>query len=125
MPVLLKYNPVFPNCICKSSRWTLLLLSHFSCVQLCATPQMAAHQAPPSLGFFRQEHWSGLPFPSPKGGHYVRLNLSMLKNIKYKYPSGAAGSTGRIIFFLPFYHLNETIEIHGLFPLAVGFQKFF
>ena len=23
------------------------------------------HQAPPSLGFFRQEHWSGLPFPSP------------------------------------------------------------
>ena len=26
---------------------------------------MAAHQAPLSLGFFRQEHWSGLPFPSP------------------------------------------------------------
>ena len=43
----------------------LLLLSHFSCVQLCGTPQTAAHQAPPSLGFSRQEHWSGLPFPSP------------------------------------------------------------
>ena len=28
-------------------------------------PEMAAHQAPPSLGFSRQEHWSGLPFPSP------------------------------------------------------------
>ena len=40
-------------------------LSHFSRVQLCATPQMAAHQAPPSLGFSRQEHWSGLPFPPP------------------------------------------------------------
>ena len=40
-------------------------LSRFSCVRLCATPQMAAHQAPPSLGFPRQEHWSGLPFPSP------------------------------------------------------------
>ena len=26
---------------------------------------MAAHQAPPSLGFSRQEHWSGLPFPFP------------------------------------------------------------
>ena len=37
-------------------------LSH---VRLCATPEMAAHQAPPSLGFSRQEHWSGLPFPSP------------------------------------------------------------
>ena len=34
----------------------LLLLSHFSRVWLCATP---------SLGFSRQEHWSGLPFPSP------------------------------------------------------------
>ena len=43
----------------------LLLLSCFSRVRLCATPQMAAHQAPPSLGFSRQEHWSGLPFPSP------------------------------------------------------------
>ena len=43
----------------------LLLLSCFSHVQLCATPQTAAHQAPLSLGFSRQEHWSGLPFPSP------------------------------------------------------------
>ena len=43
-----------------------LLLSLFSRVKLCATPQMAAHKALPSLGFSRQEHWSGLPFPSPK-----------------------------------------------------------
>ena len=43
----------------------LLLLSRFSRVRLCATPQTAAHQAPPSLGFSRQEYWSGLPFPSP------------------------------------------------------------
>ena len=43
----------------------LLLLSHFSHVRLCVTPQMAAHQAPPSLGFSRQEHRSGLPLPSP------------------------------------------------------------
>ena len=38
----------------------LLLLSRFSRVRLCATPETAAHQAPPSLGF-----WSELPFPSP------------------------------------------------------------
>ena len=38
----------------------LLLLRCFSRVQLCATPQMAAHQAPLSLGFSRQEYWSGL-----------------------------------------------------------------
>ena len=43
----------------------LLLLSHFSRVQLCVTPQMVAHWLPPSLGFSRQEYWSGLPFPSP------------------------------------------------------------
>ena len=42
----------------------LLLLRHFSRARLCATLQMAAHQAPLSLGFSRQEHWSGLPFPS-------------------------------------------------------------
>jgi len=43
----------------------LLLLRRFSHVRLCATPQTAAYQASPSLGFSRQEHWSGLPFPSP------------------------------------------------------------
>ena len=43
----------------------LLLLRRFSHVRLCATPETAAHQAPPSLGFSRQGHWSGLPFPSP------------------------------------------------------------
>ena len=42
-----------------------LLLRCFIRIRLCAAPQMAAHQAPPSLGFSRQEHWSGLPFPSP------------------------------------------------------------
>ena len=35
-----------------------------SCPTLC-DPVDAAHQAPPSLGFSRQEHWSGLPLPSP------------------------------------------------------------
>src|SRR5574337_1923059 len=43
----------------------MLLLSRFSHVRLCVTPQTAAHQAPLFLGFSRQEHWSGLPFPSP------------------------------------------------------------
>ena len=42
----------------------LLLLSRFSRVQLCATPYMAAHQAPPSLGFSRQEQWVAISFSS-------------------------------------------------------------
>ena len=45
--------------------FVLLLLRRFSRVWLCATPQTAAHQAPLSLGSSRQEHWSGLLFPSP------------------------------------------------------------
>ena len=35
-----------------------------SCVRLLATPWTAAHQAPPSMGFPRQEYWSGVPLPS-------------------------------------------------------------
>ena len=61
------FNRISPGTYSKThynNTW-LLLLSHFSRVRLCATPQMAAHQASRSLGFSRQEHWSGLPFPSP------------------------------------------------------------
>ena len=36
-----------------------------SCLTLC-DPMTAAHQAPPSLGFSRQEYWSGVPLPSPR-----------------------------------------------------------
>ena len=50
----------------KETLLLLLLLSRFSRVRLHVTPQTASHQAPLSLGFSRQEHWSsGLPFPSP------------------------------------------------------------
>ena len=51
------------HCVCEIC--IHLLLSRFSHVRFCAARQTAAHQAPPSLGFSRQEHWSGLPFPSP------------------------------------------------------------
>ena len=61
----------------------LLLLSRFSRVRLCETPEAAAHQASPSQGFSRQEHWSVLPFPSPmhesekwKGSRSVVSNSS-------------------------------------------------
>ena len=43
----------------------LLLLSHFSRVQLFVTPWTAAYQAPPSMGFSRQGYWSRVPLPSP------------------------------------------------------------
>ena len=46
-------------------KWKVKVKS-LSCVRLLATPWTAAHQAPPSMGFSRQEYWSGVPLPSPK-----------------------------------------------------------
>ena len=43
----------------------LVKVKSLSCVRLFATPWTVAYQAPLSMGFSRQECWSGLPFPSP------------------------------------------------------------
>ena len=58
-----------------------------SCVQLFATPRTAAYQAPPSIGFSRQEYWSGWPLPSP--------HLAWT-------PSKAPPHSGRGLYFLIF-----------------------
>ena len=54
----------------REGRWSLpflfaSMLSHFSCVQVFATLWTVALQTPPSMGFSRQEYWSGVSFPSP------------------------------------------------------------
>ena len=69
---------------CFNKLLLLLLLSLFRRVRLCATPYTAAHQAPPSLGFSRQEHWSGLPFPSP-----------MLESEKWKWSHSVVSDSSR------------------------------
>ena len=68
---------VHPHCVSRFHVHMLLLLqlSHFSRVRLCVTPQTTAHRAPPSLGFSRQEQWSGLPFPSPSISIYICINI--------------------------------------------------
>jgi len=54
-------------------------LSH---VWLLATPWTAAYQAPPSMGFSRQEYWSGLPLPSPKRkGMYSLIEIFLMKTL--------------------------------------------
>ena len=64
------------------------MLSRFSCVRLSVTPQMAAHQALPSPGSSRQEHWSGLPLNGiyhlyrirdNKGKHFLNNNHTDLE----------------------------------------------
>ena len=49
---------------CNAWKWKVKVKS-LSHVRLLATPWTAAYQAPPSMGFSRQEYWSGLPLPSP------------------------------------------------------------
>ena len=65
---LLKENEFAQSC---------LILCNLSDVQLFATPWTVACKAPLSMGFFRQEYWSGLPFPSPTG---MYNNKDVIKN---------------------------------------------
>ena len=55
-------------------KWKVKVKS-LSRVRLCATPWTAAHQAPPSMGFSRQEYWSGSPLPSPWEATYSECKL--------------------------------------------------
>ena len=69
-PEALLFKPILSSFYHKASLTVLafLLLDEvklLSRVQLFATPWTIAYQAPPSMGFSRQECWSGLPFPSP------------------------------------------------------------
>ena len=52
------------------------MLSHFSCVQLFVTLWTVACQAPPSMGFSRQEYWSRLPRPPPGDLPDLRIELA-------------------------------------------------
>ena len=54
------------------------VLSHVSCVRLFEILGTIAHQAPLSMGFSRQECWSGLPFPSPGGLPHPGIKLTSL-----------------------------------------------
>ena len=51
------------------------LLSH---IQLFSTPWTAAYQAPPSMGFSRQEYWSGSPVPSPPNSYTEALTSKVM-----------------------------------------------
>ena len=109
----------------------LLLLSHFSRDRLCVTPQMLAHQAPPSLGFSRQEYWTGLPFPSPMHESEVaQLCLTLSDPMDRSFPGSSihgifqarvlkwgaiAFSTLRLIGSKITWVFLDSLDIHILF----------
>ena len=84
-------------------KWKVKVKS-LSCVQLLATPWTTAHQAPPSMGFSRQEYWSGLPLPSP----ISLLDVSKIcRNPPYRTK---LYSKDDIIEFAKGHHLNTTFN---------------
>ena len=112
-----------------------LLLSRFSRVQLCATPETAAHQAPQSLGFSRQEHWSGLPFPSPMH-ESEKLKVKLLSRVRllatpwtaaYQAPPSMGFARQEYWSVLPFrQHIKEQRHYFankGPFCQSYGFSR--
>ena len=57
-----KWDLIKLTSFCTAKKVKVKSLSH---VRLCVTPWTVAHQAPPSMRFYRQKYWSGLLFPSP------------------------------------------------------------
>ena len=61
-----KYDLIWEQGLYEGSQFRKKVkVKSLSCVQLFATPWTVAYQASPSMGFSRQQYWSGLPFPSP------------------------------------------------------------
>ena len=104
-PVKLNVNP--PHVPANlTPRYLPKLLSRFSCARLCTTPQTAAPQAPRSLGFSRQEHWSGLPFPSPEFG----ISRCKLLYIRWANNKPRPYSTGNDIQYLLINDIEKDME---------------
>ena len=92
-------------------------------VRLCATPWTAAYQAPPSMGFSRQECWSGVPLPSllPFILRFL-LCLSPLHDLSYQYSDspGSGSSPNPSWTFSPsFSQLQETTSEPALSSLPL------
>ena len=86
-----------------------------SCVWLLATPWTAAYQAPPFMGFSRQEYWSGLPLPSPA----KRIDLGKKQNGKYMEKTDMVISLKAVIISLCIliskHHVVHLKYMHFLF----------
>ena len=67
----------FPTCCLRLSCRLHVCVQLLSYVQLFTAPWTVAHQAPLSMAFFRQEYWSGLPFPSPRDLPNPRLTQGL------------------------------------------------
>ena len=94
-------------------KWKVEVKS-FSCVRLLATPWTAAHQAPPSMGFSRQEYWSGVPLPSP---HSLPRQCQIVPCLQHAVCSSTRLMALKLTIF---YQFQDTLSPHILLYLKLG-----
>ena len=83
-----------------------------SCVWLLATPWTAAHQAPPSMGFSRQEYWSGVPLPSLRWCLYPWIFLKYSSSGSQKQQLSIHSFFHLISVFLRLYHIQGIVRCY-------------
>ena len=84
-------------------KWKVKVKS-LSRIRLLATPWIAAYQPPPSMGFSRQEYWSGVPLPSPISEEQVILMNSFVWGWRIAWFPVPAGLCCRILGFANLWH---------------------
>ena len=115
------------NLMSSPDGYTGFWVKSFSCVRLFATPWTVAHQAPPSMGYSRQEYWSGLPFPSsgdlPDPGIEPRSPALQADALTYE-PSGKPDGYTVSLYFLMTNSLHSK-ELFLPFNLLITFIRLF
>ena len=112
---------VGPCCLCEEKGREGKSLSR---VRLLATPWTLAHQAPPSMGFSRQEYWSGLPFPSsgdlPNPGIKRRSPALQADALTLSRGRAQCGLLGNSIFLIHPFPLSS-LGLRSLFSICPPF----
>ena len=127
VPVILQARTLEWVAISFSNAWKWKVkVKSLSRVQLSATPWTAVYQAPPSMGFSRQEYWSGVPLPSPgwvPTGPFLFMNTNLQKEnkTKQKSPILMLESWGHSALFILFCILEIT---HKFISIQWKFSKF-
>ena len=89
-------------------------------VRLLVTPWTAARQAPPSLGFARQEYWSGLPLPSPSIAKSWQFILCVMSETHFQVSNQAS----RLYWCTNFFTVTSPVETRKLSPTQDGMKNF-
>ena len=94
IPVILQARTLEWVAISFSNAWKWKVkVKSLSRVQPSATPWTAAYQAPPSMGFSRQEYWSGVPLPSSSQSNHARIT-ALSNSMKLSHAHGATQRVG-------------------------------